>query len=373
MALRLAMALLLLLTTLWATSADTTRFFVRNREVSGQVLGGEVAVPYQSLKEYLIGEEMERLELGDSKVTVDRKVEVGLTDEGKVPLTQLVKALGFTVRVGRDTGWVDMVPPSRVAEEWVDLDQNDEPEGEQRRASYSEKRREYRIAGMRMKEINKTFPLSDDPGYAARVEKIGRRIAQVSPLRELDWKFTVVETSLPNAACSGEGHVFVTTGLLELGLTDDELAGVLGHEVAHGVRRHPFKRFDLMQEQQRLLRAYLSYVEKRKELDDNRDAAGILTLQNLIREIETKAKSLDYRLKNLTEYTRKDEEEADVLGARYARAAGYSDAGLGNALEKLERANVERFGTALLNVDLSHPPLKRRLEVLRKVRSRWTR
>ncbi len=366
------MALILILTTLWMGSADTTRFFVRNREVRGQVVGGEVEVPFKALEDYLIQEELERLELDRSAVTVDQKVKVSLTQDGRVPLTQLAKALGFTVRVGRDTGWVDLVPPSRVAEEWVDFDKVEDQQ-EQRKADFSEKRLEYRVAGLRMKEIFKTFPPSDKQEYAQRVERIGREIAQVSPLHSLDWQFTVVETSLPNAACSGEGHVFVTTGLLELDLTDDELAGVLGHEVAHGVRRHPFKRLDLMQEQRRLLKAYVSYVEKRKELDEDRDSAGILTLQNLIREIETKAKSLDYRLKNLTEYTRKDEEEADVLGLRYAREAGYSDQGLGSALEKLEKANVERFGTALLNVDLSHPPLKRRLEVLRKVRARWRR
>ena len=80
------------------------------------------------------------------------------------------------------------------------------------------------------------FIASNDPRQAW-VQQIGLRLANQAR-RPVPWQFAIVGDAHPNAACTGEGVVYVTTGLLDLGLDEDELAGVLAHEVAHGARQH---------------------------------------------------------------------------------------------------------------------------------------
>ncbi len=91
------------------------------------------------------------------------------------------------------------------------------------------------------------------PGHpAARaVSRVGRRIAtraselgglgvpgQVAHLGGLDWTFTVIDSPEVNAFVLPGGHVCVFSGLLGLFRSDEELAAVIGHEVAHVVARH---------------------------------------------------------------------------------------------------------------------------------------
>lgn len=59
-----------------------------------------------------------------------------------------------------------------------------------------------------------------------------------SCLQNLEWEFIVVVRSDPNAMVVPGGKVVVHSGLLETMQSDDEIAAVLGHEVAHVVARH---------------------------------------------------------------------------------------------------------------------------------------
>ena len=71
-----------------------------------------------------------------------------------------------------------------------------------------------------------------------RVESLGRSLTGMQKRHPLDWRFVVVDSARADAGCTGEGVVYVTKGLLDLGLDDNELAGIIGYEVAHGLLRH---------------------------------------------------------------------------------------------------------------------------------------
>ena len=320
--------------------AESVRFYLRNRIVSGRVVGQDVYLSREQLEALLLPEERKRLRwLGDDQMGIgDDVVTVGTG----VSLQWVASRLGFVKRVADGSvDWVKIAEPKAgiPADQW-------------------RRRPEYVAAGRRLAEVSQSLPVSERADYQERVRKIGTRVAAASPLGEMPWNFVVVEMSAPNAACTGEGHVFVTTGLLEMGISDEELAGVLGHEVAHGVRRHVVRRYELWSGIQRLL---LDYQQLQTRIDRGETT---LKLREQVARYARQRDDLQYRYEHEKFYTHLDEEEADVLGMRYAVAAGYPAEGLGQCLEKLERLRVTQFGTAVLRDDMSHPPTARRLEIL---------
>jgi predicted Zn-dependent protease len=105
-------------------------------------------------------------------------------------------------------------------------------------------------------------PLPHDSAQVRRVTKVGERIAgtvKIEPLmREInldvkdyrfEWEFNVLEDKHVNAFCLPGGKVVVFTGLLKVAENDDQLAAVLGHEVAHALAHHASERLATQQRQ----------------------------------------------------------------------------------------------------------------------------
>lgn len=185
------------------------------------------------------------------------------------------------------------------------------------------------------------------------VQLVGEAVA-AQCRRPTTWTFTVVEHNEPNAYTPGEGQVFITTGLLRLKLTEDELAGVLGHEIAHGARHHQeFRNLHVDRANQALARLHAAHLEV---LRARRDASA-------------EAQRLSYRLKNLaqaysSEKTYFDHEqsfnhaaelEADAFGLDYCTAAGFRADGILTALQKMRNHKDQQDSR-------SHPALSRRIE-----------
>jgi predicted Zn-dependent protease len=93
-------------------------------------------------------------------------------------------------------------------------------------------------------EAGQKRTLNTDPALLARVQGIAKRlIAQVGVYRPdaVDWKWevNVFQSDEVNAFCMAGGKIAVYTGLIQqLKITDDELAAVMGHEIAHALREH---------------------------------------------------------------------------------------------------------------------------------------
>ncbi len=96
-------------------------------------------------------------------------------------------------------------------------------------------------------EINAQLPIVQDPELNRYINVLGDSIAHLTSRADLDWHFFIVDSKEVNAFAVPGGYVYVNRGLVERTANMDELAGVLGHEIGHVVRRHSIKQMEKAQ------------------------------------------------------------------------------------------------------------------------------
>lgn len=170
------------------------------------------------------------------------------------------------------------------------------------------------------KEVEKEYKLNDDPLIQKRVEDVGKKIAAVCDRKEIEYYFKVLDEEEVNAVSLPGGYVYINKGLIEKVDNDDELAGVIAHEVGHIAARHSIKKLQGMMGYS-ILRILAASVPQTAQAGS---AADIAFTQLLIG------------------YSREDELLADQLGARYAKLAGYDPHGMISFLKKLQEIDKRR-------------------------------
>lgn len=159
-----------------------------------------------------------------------------------------------------------------------------------------------------LEEARRKKQLNLDAAMLARVQGIARRlIAQTSHFRPdapgWRWETNVFHSDQVNAFCMAGGKIGIYSGLIEkLKITDDELAAVMGHEIAHALREHVREQVSL-QQAARLPGVVLAVVTGNQALADLGDIITDVSL--------TLPRS------------RGAEKEADVIGVELAARAGY--------------------------------------------------
>jgi predicted Zn-dependent protease len=189
-------------------------------------------------------------------------------------------------------------------------------------------------------------PALADPAVQRYVNRVGLWVALQSERPELAWRFAVLDDEDVNAFAAPGGYVFITKGLLQLIDSEAELAGALGHEIAHVVRKH-----------------HLNALTKDKRMSALTGLASDQIGGNDPRRRELAAKVLS-GVKTL--YARGldkgDEFQADRNGVVIAARAGYDPSGLVGVVQKLDALDPGAAGVALLFK--THPLPADRLAVL---------
>lgn len=90
-------------------------------------------------------------------------------------------------------------------------------------------------------QIEQQLPMVRDPEIVRYINVLGDSIARVVDDRSLTWRFNVVDQDEINAFAVPGGHIYVNRGLIAKVTNMSELAGVLGHEIAHVTQRHSMK------------------------------------------------------------------------------------------------------------------------------------
>jgi len=105
-------------------------------------------------------------------------------------------------------------------------------------ASWISTQQEINMGRSAAREIEKQYGLVQDQALQERVARIGNRIAAISDRKDLPYAFKVLDVKEINAFALPGGFIYVCKGLIDYMPSDDELAGVIGHEVGHVVKRH---------------------------------------------------------------------------------------------------------------------------------------
>jgi beta-barrel assembly-enhancing protease len=172
-------------------------------------------------------------------------------------------------------------------------------------------------------QINQQLPIINDPEVNRYINLLGDSIARLTSRTDIpDWKFYIVDSKEVNAFAVPGGFIYVNRGLIERTQRMDQLAGVLGHEIGHVVRRHSIKQ--MQQQQGANVGVTLACVLTR--ICDNQ--AGQAAIQVGGTALFAK-------------FSRSDEAEADVEGIKNVVRAGISPNGIPEMFQILlnERAS----------------------------------
>ena len=202
---------------------------------------------------------------------------------------------------------------------------------------------EWQLGQQLERDLAGQLKLVNDRRLNGYVNEVGRRIARQTELGRLPWEFHVVADDSINAFNVPGGHVYVHTGLIETADNVSELAGVLAHEIAHGVSRHGTEQ---------LTKAYGFNILASLALGQNPKLYEQLLAQ--VVGAGTFAK-----------FGRDAEEEADRLGVRYMYAAGYDPQGMVTMFEELLAQRRRRPG-AVQRFFATHPLTEDRIAAVRR-------
>jgi predicted Zn-dependent protease len=190
-----------------------------------------------------------------------------------------------------------------------------------------------------------------------RVNKIGQDIAAVanvekvpalwgSPeVKKFPYSFKIVDDKDVNAYSLPGGFIYVNKGTLDYVHSDDELAGVLAHEIAHAAHHHMIK---LIREQNKLQPWSLLALLAAVLAGGNRGGTGVDPGAIMM------ATQL-YLVARLNSYGVEAEKDADATGLRYLTKTKYNPVGLLTFMERLAR-DESRRPEQNLGIYKTHPP-----------------
>ncbi|WP_293599454.1 M48 family metallopeptidase [Polynucleobacter sp. 35-46-11] len=160
--------------------------------------------------------------------------------------------------------------------------------------------------------------------------------------RQWDWQLTLINAPTLNATCAPGGKITFYTGIIEqLNLNDDEIAAIMGHEIAHALREHGRERVS--------------------------QAAAQNVLVNIATALAGPYGSAVSAANQVAHYaivlpnSRENESEADAIGLELAARAGYNPMGAISVWQKMLKATKDKNSPEFLS---THPSGETRIEQL---------
>jgi predicted Zn-dependent protease len=195
-------------------------------------------------------------------------------------------------------------------------------------------------------DVEREFGVYEDAAALERVRTIGLAIVPHSDRPHLPYQFTLLDSDDINAFAVPGGFIYVTRGMLDFVGSDDELAGVLGHEIAHVGRRHGAERIEAFA----LVRATAEAL-----LDDNPDLEDIYDSERGQLAAEMTALIL------FNGWSRQQELESDEYGTIYMAHAGYDPQGMITLFQRMQAEGDPADAGRVEWLLASHPPFDERI------------
>ena len=195
--------------------------------------------------------------------------------------------------------------------------------------------------------VRSSLPVVEDPEVSQYVKYLLDRLVKALPPQPYSFKATVVLHNSLNAFAVPGGYVFVFTGMIMNLDREDELAGVLAHELAHVTQRHVAARLERAQ--------YLtvgSLLLAIAGVAAGGPGGGALAIG-----------AMGAGQSAMLNYSRVDESEADHIGLQYLTAAGYPPSGMVGGFKVL-RQKSWMSGTSVPTYLSTHPAIGDRINGL---------
>lgn len=171
------------------------------------------------------------------------------------------------------------------------------------------------------KQVFEQIGIYPDENLNDYVDSLGQKLVGQLASPAFPYHFYVVDMKEPNAFALPGGYVFVSRGLLCVANTEDELAGVIGHEIVHSQNRHS------VQQMRKSIFPTLLQIPGA--------VVGTVINEDLGNLINTPINAGSQLL--LSNYSRRHEREADQIGIEISAMAGYDPVQLGVILRNLSR------------------------------------
>ncbi|WP_337172446.1 M48 family metallopeptidase [Gemmatimonas aurantiaca] len=195
-------------------------------------------------------------------------------------------------------------------------------------------------------QVERELPMVRDPEVVRYINVLGDSIARVVDDRSLTWRFNVVDQSDINAFAVPGGHIYVNRGLIEKTTNMSELAGVIGHEIAHVTQRHSMKQ---MAAAQRANAGLSIGCILAPSFCQGAAGAGVQVLAQA----------------GFAKFSRDDEAEADRYGVKYVTRAGIDPRGM-PSMFRILLAERQRNPSGVEGFFSSHPVEESRIEATEK-------
>jgi predicted Zn-dependent protease len=160
-------------------------------------------------------------------------------------------------------------------------------------------------------DVLKKYPVVKGTRDAEQVERVGRRLAGATG-KDYDWEFHLLKApDVVNAFCLPGGKIAVFTGMEQMIKSDDDMAVVLGHEIAHAILQHSNERMSQ------------PLAEKLVGMPTNIVVGVWGTIAPHTRKVVMNGLGLGYLVGEVLPYDQKQETEADMVGLIFMQRAGY--------------------------------------------------
>ncbi len=180
-----------------------------------------------------------------------------------------------------------------------------------------------------MRDIRASGQLVEDPLVNEYINEIGSRVAAQTNDDGIDFTFFVIEDARINAFALPGGYIGIHTGLLEATRSEDELAGVLAHEVAHVTQRHLARAIHASSRQSILSTAIMLGAMIAGAAGGGTDVmqAGMAVAQGTAAQQQIN-------------FTRANEHEADRVGIAALADAGFDPYGMASFFDVMSRQDT---------------------------------
>lgn len=205
-----------------------------------------------------------------------------------------------------------------------------------------------------MRDIRGSGMVVEDPQIAEYINEIGYRIAAQTNDGDHEFTFFVVDDDRINAFALPGGYIGVHTGLIEASRNEDELAGVIAHEVAHVTQRHIARAIHASSRQSILSTALMlgAMILGAAGGDSDIVQAGM-------------AMSQGGAVQQQINFTRSNEYEADRIGIRALTDAGFDPYGMASFFEVMSRQDTSSPDSRIPDFLRTHPVTTERISEAR--------